>query len=173
MADKKYIIYTDGSYSDVDGLAHGGIVYINENNECYNEIHIYSERPEFTSMRNVGGEVLAAWAGITSIQNGVKELPPDTTIDIELYYDYEGVGKWITGEWQAKKVATAWYKKSVNELLGLIPKHSFYPVWVKGHDGDYYNSIADKVASWDISYCLDNNISRVCVDGLLKQYGWN
>lgn len=169
---KRYKIYTDGSYNKIDGIAHGGVVFWDEaTNKPLNRMHVLTTLNPLSSMWNVGGEILASWIAIKSVvaailQNGINE---EEIYEIELVYDYEGVGKWLTGSWKAKKPATIWYVQSVKNMLRMIPNLTITYTWVKGHDCTEGNNEADRVAAYDTSYCVRNNIPVVDVSPLVRE----
>lgn len=168
---KQYVIYTDGSFSSDDGLAHGGVVYSDYIGNVHNMIHVFSNHPDFCSMRNVGGEILAAWAAIYSITESVKANGwQDESINIKIVYDYEGVGKWLRGEWQCKKNATRWYKDAVWKCLKSLPTCTLTYQWVHGHDGEELNELADRVASYDTLWCERNGVEIIDLKPYLDQY---
>lgn len=161
---QKFEVYTDGSFGD-NGEVHGGVVY-KFNDEEYECFHVMSKKPEFVSMRNVGGEVLAAWAAITSVANAVKvknNNQMDTYV-LELVFDYKGIGEWLTGGWKTNKRATQWFVSSVREILSEVPNLSVKYIWVKGHSNTKGNHIADAVAAYDMSYCKKNDITICDMD---------
>lgn len=165
---KKYTVYTDGSFGD-DNIAHGGVVYW-DNGNTDNCVHVTSKKPEFVSMRNVGGEILAAWSAIMSIANSIKnrnELEMET-YELDLIYDYKGVGAWLTHEWKANKAATRWFVKSVEEILASVPNLKVNYIWVKGHSINTGNNVADKVAAWNLSYCTAKNIPMCSLDDVIN-----
>ena len=67
--------------------------------------------------------------------NGIKKL--------DLYYDYEGVEKWCTGAWQTNKAGTIAYKEFYNSVKPRL-NVTFHKV--KGHSGNRYNDLADRLA---------------------------
>lgn len=70
-----------------------------------------------------------------AIENGKKK--------IIIYYDYEGIEKWATKEWKAKKNLTKDYSKFYDEkskLINIKFRH------VKAHSGITYNERADELA---------------------------
>ncbi len=154
-------VYTDGSYHDLSGYkdkTYGAIFIPTLDNQ---EWSFYTTHPEYVGSRNVGGEVLAAEFAISLIcryydsLNGNKDV---TAVHIHLYYDYEGVGKWLTGEWRAKKNLTIAYKRYVNNLLKkrnikLFPHH------VTGHAGVAGNERVDSLAvsAYQSENCYDAN----------------
>ena len=87
-------------------------------------------------MRNVAGELLGALLA-TSIacKSGFSS--------VKLRYDYEGVEKWVTGEWKATNIYTKQYVNQMREKQSLI---SINFMKIRAHSGDYYNEIADNLA---------------------------
>lgn len=155
----KYVIYTDGSYNkDHPNEVHGGIC--NDSDDKSTWLHVVSYNKEFTSMWNVGGEILAAYIAILSATNMVKESNEEKmdSYELELVYDYEGVGHWLTGRWRAKKPATQWFVREVKKLLDSTPNMKLKLTWTKGHSNNDGNNNADRVADWHMSFCRTNNI---------------
>ena len=62
---------------------------------------------------------------------------------LKIYHDYEGISRWCLGEWQAAKKGTISYVSFYNKIKNKL-KVKF--VKVKGHSGDKYNELADKLA---------------------------
>lgn len=162
-----WVVYTDGSFGN-DSMCHGGVIFLNKNE--YMGVHVTCTKREFVEMRNVGGEILAAWAAINSIANMVKKLNEDQmdTYELHLVYDYKGVGEWLTGGWKTNKLATKWFAQSVNAILKEVPNLKVNYVWVKGHEDTYGNILADKVAGYDMSYVTRNNITVYDLDTVVN-----
>ena len=60
-----------------------------------------------------------------------------------IYYDYEGIAKWCTGEWKTNKEGTKAYAafyNSIKDRLNVEFRH------VKGHSGDKYNDLVVHLA---------------------------
>lgn len=168
----KVKVYTDGSYYAVDGLAHGGFVLMDFPTAGETRaMHIVSTIPQFTTMRNVGGEILAAWYALKLLYTGLKRAEnfTENEYDIELVYDYEGVGKWVSGEWRANKQATKWYRDWMQRMQHVYPNVHVKFMWTKGHAGTLGNELADAVACYDTSYCVQNNIPVEDVTPLLRE----
>lgn len=165
---KSYTVYTDGSFGDTNEV-HGGIVYWGEDGPA-SFVHIKATKPEFVSMRNVGGEILAAWAAIMSIANKVKNANESEMeyYKLNLVYDYKGVGEWLTGGWKTNKVATQWFVKSVKEILSAVPNLKVNYVWVKGHASTEGNHYADLVANYNMEYSKRNNIPICNLDEVVQ-----
>ncbi len=128
------VAYVDGSYNIQTGQFSFGVVLFLDGAE-----HTFSQcfsDPELASMRNVAGEIKGAERAMQyCLDNGIKSL--------EIYYDYEGIEKWCTGEWKTNKEGTIAYKRFYDEIAKSV-RVSFNKV--KGHSGDKYNDMADRLA---------------------------
>lgn len=92
--------------------------------------------PDLASMRNVAGEIKGAEAAMQfALDHQISE--------IAIYHDYAGIAAWCTGAWLAKKTGTQAYKRFYDEATKKITVHF---IKVKGHSGDMYNDLADKLA---------------------------
>lgn len=132
--DNTAVAYVDGSYNIQTGQFSFGVVMFHNGAE-----HTFSQAfsdPSLASMRNVAGEIKGAEKAMRYCEeNGIENL--------DLYYDYEGIEKWCTGEWKANKEGTIAYKRFYDEISKKISV-SFNKV--KGHSGDKYNDMADRLA---------------------------
>ena len=70
-----------------------------------------------------------------TIKNGFEE--------VTIVYDYQGIESWALGTWKRNKELTQNYNKIMQENMKKI-KIRFLKV--KGHSGDKYNDIVDKLA---------------------------
>ena len=59
------------------------------------------------------------------------------------YHDYEGISKWCEGQWEAKKEGTRAYREFYRQASEKV-KITFRKV--KGHSGDRWNDLADRLA---------------------------
>lgn len=88
------IAYVDGSYDILtNSFSYGMVLFIDGQ-----EVH-FSEKfseSDLSEMNNVAGEIKGAEA---AIQYCLDHDIPGVTI----YHDYEGIARWCTGEWKAKK----------------------------------------------------------------------
>lgn len=128
------VAYVDGSYDLKTKRFSCGVVMFHEGDE-----HHLSESfddAELAEMRNVAGEIKGAEKAMQyCLERDIKSL--------NIYHDYEGVAKWCTGEWQAKKTGTKAYKTFYNIASEKI---QIQFIKVKGHSGDKYNELADQLA---------------------------
>lgn len=89
--------------------------------------------------RNIVGEVLGCLAGLQLCgMLGYKR--------INIYHDYEGLGRWVSGAFQAKSEIAIRYLNTYNQIVqkyGLACR--FFTV--SGHSGIRGNEIADKLST--------------------------
>ena len=128
------VAYVDGSYNIATGEFSYGVVMLYDGQE-----HTFSKcfsDPELASMRNVAGEIKGAEAAMEYAYNhGMKSLT--------IYHDYEGIAKWPLKLWAANKEGTKAYQEYYNNIKEYV---DIKFVKVKGHSGDKYNDMADKLA---------------------------
>lgn len=128
------VAYVDGSYhTGTKAFSCGAVLFLNGE-----ELHFSQSftDPQLAEMRNVAGEIKGAELILTyCMEHGI----PAVTI----YHDYEGVAKWATGEWKANKPGTIAYRSF---CARAAEKLCFRFVKVKGHSGDPYNDLADRLA---------------------------
>ena len=126
--------YVDGSYNVATGEFSYGVVMFHNGQE-----HTFSKSfadSELATMRNVAGEIKGAEAAMEyAYQNGMKSLT--------IYHDYEGIAKWPLRDWAANKEGTKAYQDFYDNIKKYV---DIKFVKVKGHSGDKYNDLADKLA---------------------------
>lgn len=128
------VAYVDGSYNVATGEYSYGAVISYQGLE-----YEFSEKGQDMSladMRNVAGEILGARKMMEfCINHQIEKL--------ELYYDYEGIEKWCTGAWQAKKPGTIAYKQAYDSM-----KDRLYVEFhkVAAHTGVELNERVDQLA---------------------------
>lgn len=131
--------YVDGSYDSSSGdFSYGMVIIQNNKEQSFYKCFSYSLNSQFALMRNVAGEIEGAAAAMKyCIDHSIAEL--------YLYFDYEGIEKWCTGEWKTNKPGTIAYKKYYDSIKDHVKIHFCK---VKGHSGDKYNERADKLAKY-------------------------
>lgn len=126
--------YVDGSYNvKTKEYSYGAVIFHNGKTLCFKEKF---DDAENAGMRNVAGEINGAMRAMRfCVENSVDVL--------DLYYDYAGIENWCTGAWKATKVGTTAYKAYYDSIKNVL-RVRFHKV--KGHSGDKYNDMADKLA---------------------------
>ncbi len=128
------VAYVDGSYDVTTGsFSYGMVMFHDGKEEHFSKKY---ENNDLASMRNVAGEIEGARAAMQyCLDKGIKSLT--------VYHDYIGIAAWCTGEWKAKQEGTMDYALFYR-MASLHVDIRFQKV--KGHSGDTYNELADKLA---------------------------
>lgn len=133
-AETEAVAYVDGSYDASTGSYSYGMVLFHGGEEKH-----FSEKfenSELATMRNVAGEIEGARAAMAyCLENHIS--------GVTIYHDYMGIAAWCNGDWKAKQPGTisyAEYYRKASQKMKIIFKK------VKGHSGDTYNEMADKLA---------------------------
>lgn len=134
ISDCEAIAYCDGSFNISDSrFSYGVVIFLNGEKYAFSE-SFFDE--ELSKMRNVAGEIKGAEKVFSfCIENNIKS--------VELFYDYEGIEKWCTGEWKRNKEGTQQFYNNYLEISKLVDVKF---TKVKGHSGNKYNDEADKLA---------------------------
>jgi len=128
------VAYVDGSYdAEANAFSYGMVLFYN--GQEYHFSNKYTDS-ELAQMHNVAGEIKGSEAAMRyCLEHHIES--------ITIYHDYEGIAKWCSGEWQARKAGTIAYANFYKEASAEVRIHF---VKVKGHSGDKYNDLADKLA---------------------------
>ena len=128
------IAYVDGSFNVATGEFSYGVVMFHNGEELH--FNQFFNDKELASMRNVAGEIKGAEAAMQyAYDNQMKELT--------IYHDYEGISRWPLREWKANKSGTIAYQNFYDKISKNV---NIKFVKVKGHSGDKYNDVADRLA---------------------------
>ena len=140
------LAFIDGSFNkDTNTYGYGGFVSITQTESI--KISGRGNDPEMASMRNVAGEILGAMAAI--------EIALEKNLNkIDIYYDYEGIAKWASGEWKRNNPYTANYHDFIKKHEKEI-KIKF--IKVEAHTGIPGNELADKIAKRAVGLLPEEN----------------
>lgn len=170
----KMNVFTDGSdlgkHNNSDNLRYGVVAAINENTvfKISGRIDLVEFEQKYQCRAsNPYAELYAIYSFVRSVQQN----PNIKNVMFTIYSDYEGVQKWINGEWKAKKPYIRQLVWAIYRIYDMLRKDSrnvlFYYKWVKGHQTeDCYlkrmNDLADTVARDENCY---NEIHRLFARG--------
>ena len=134
---KGYLVaFTDGSYDEELNRYSYGVAFIlpdgTEESICG-----YGSNKDYIDSKNIIGEIFGVinafdWA----ISNGYEK--------IKIYHDYEGLSKWLTGEWTAKAKVSQMFVRLFKSKFEDFLQVKF--VIVPGHSNVIYNEKADQIA---------------------------
>lgn len=135
--DEGYAVaFSDGSFDEKLNRYSYGVVCIDRDmNET--ELYNFGNNPKYIDTKNIIGEILGVFNALDwAITNGYDK--------IKLFYDYEGLEKWATKEWNAKSETAKMYVYMLENNYKDLIKIEFMKV--KGHSNNKYNEKADQLA---------------------------
>lgn len=148
-AKETYISHTAYPYAYVDGsyfqgiYGFGGFLKLSDEEEVV--LQGSGDHPDLAKMHNVAGELLGCI-------KAVKEAEKRKIAELSVFYDYQGIESWVTGDWAAKQAGTQKYRDFMN---GTSVKLHF--IKVKGHTGVEGNERADSLAKEAVSKKISFN----------------
>lgn len=151
------LAYVDGSYDDTLKKYAFGCVFILADGHIYTQ-YGNGDNEQSLQHRNVTGEMLGAMYAVkTAMLNGFQK--------VELCYDYQGIEKWVTGEWRSKTELTQKYARAMREW-GTKIHISFTKV--AAHTNVKYNELADRMAKQGLRE--GNGVPKVCRLEEMEEY---
>lgn len=127
--------YVDGSYEDSIKKYAFGCVFLLPDGRIFTEFG-NGDNEQSAQLRNVTGEMLGAMYAVKcAMANGFSE--------IEIRYDYQGIEKWVTGDWKAKTELTQKYAAAMQSWGKKVRIHF---TKVPAHSNVKFNELADKLA---------------------------
>lgn len=138
LGEDEVIAFVDGSYSSTEEKSGFGVIIIDNRGIQTPLYKSFTKKlsADFLELRNVAAE-------LEGVKEAIKWAIAYNKTKIKIYYDYEGIGKWADGSWQAKKDITRQYVAFLREKRVLI---AIEFCKVPAHSGIEYNEIADKLA---------------------------
>lgn len=129
------LAYVDGSYEDSLKKYAFGCVFLLPDGHIYVQ-YGNGDREQSLQHRNVTGEMLGAMYAVKiAMVNGFR--------GVEIRYDYQGIEKWVTGEWRSKTELTQKYTQAMRDWSRSI-EIKFRKV--EAHANIRYNELADRLA---------------------------
>ena len=129
------VIYVDGSFSLEKENYSYGFIAIDNGEEVFEDCGVGNDK-DSALLRNVAGDVLGSLKATEfAINKGYEK--------VTIVYDYKGVECLALGTWKRNKELTQLYHEKMQDNMKKIDIRF---VKVKGHSGDKYNDIADKLA---------------------------
>ena len=138
----EYYVYTDGSYSESIYAWAFAVVYAGE---VIHQDYGVGTDEDASKTRNIAGELTAVMrACIWCKGKGLK--------NIILRHDLQGAATWARGEWKRNNMVTEKYYEFMQKYVkvGFIRFEH-----VRGHTGEQYNELVDKLAKKAITEHLE------------------
>lgn len=138
----EYYVYTDGSYSDNMYAWAFAVVYAGE---VIHQDYGVGTDEEASKTRNIAGELTAVMRACIWCKNkGLK--------NIILRHDLQGSATWAKGEWKRNNAVTEKYYEFMQKYIqAKFIKFEH----VRGHTGEIYNELVDKLAKKAIKEYFD------------------
>lgn len=145
LASNELIAFVDGSFSDKlkepypKKYSYGALIISKAYGKVLEDRLFNSYKDEEgLKIQNVAGE-------LKGVMEVLKWTQTNNFNKITFYYDYEGIEKWVTGEWKAKNAITQEYVNFVKEYKEKADIEIYFE-HVKAHSGISYNEQVDKLA---------------------------
>ena len=138
-------IYVDGSFNPATNVWGGGAVLCDDTEEKVIKTLTISA-DDVNGSRQINGELESTIIALEYLMTHPDIVAEDK--EVILFHDYEGIGKWATNVWTARKPVAKSYKTRVNRiLLELRFAHKIDVKFekVKAHSGDKMNDLADRL----------------------------
>lgn len=146
---RKIIIYTDGSHKK-----HSKFNYIGFGAYCkYNDVkYELSGTCNKTLLKTYNisenakiSNPTAEFIGFAEVLHQLSKVLTSTSITLCFKIDYEGVKKWMSGEWKCKKTYIKKIKKKCDDIINKVG-FNIEIDYVPAHSNDYGNDKADELA---------------------------
>ncbi|GAA5414413.1 ribonuclease H family protein [Ureaplasma ceti] len=146
--DGYLVAFTDGSYNKELNRYGYGVQLIKSNGEEEN-ICGSGSNEKYLPEKNVAGEAFGVINALDwAISNNYDKL--------KIYHDYEGLNKWLTGEWTPKSNVAKMYTNLFESKFKALLQVEF--VKIKGHSNIVYNDKADALAKMALNDKYKNGI---------------
>lgn len=130
-------VYTDGSCLDNPGLGAMGMVFTYKG-----QVIIKYGIPSYRATTNNRMELGAVVETLKRLPDFKEE---EILIISDSNYVVRGVNEWLDG-WRKKDFVKVKNEDLWRELDSLLPKFNVTLEWVRGHNGDHFNEMADQMA---------------------------
>lgn len=138
LGENEVVAFVDGSFNAAEEKSGFGVIIIDHKGIQTPLYKAFTKQysAEFLELRNVAAE-------LEGVKEAIKWAIAYKKARIIIYHDYEGIGKWADGSWEAKKTITRQYATFLREKKALIDIEFCK---VPAHSGIEYNEMADKLA---------------------------
>ena len=151
------LAYVDGSYDDSLKKYAFGCVFLLPDGRIFTT-YGNGDNEKSLKHRNVTGEMLGAMYAVKfAMLNGFE--------GVEIRYDYQGIEKWVTGEWRTRTELTSEYAAYMRKWGQQIQLRF---TKVAAHTNVCYNELADKMAKTGLK--KGNGVPKVCKIEDMEEY---
>lgn len=146
----EYVIYTDGCAEPNPGRGGWGYIILAKDSQ---KDPLAQNCGGFSYTTNNRMEIYAVLAALRAVKHKSK-----ITIVSDSEYVVNTINGWLKG-WVNKRFSK---KKNVDlwkQIWILMGFHSVSARWVRGHNGDYYNNIADRLANTGTKGAIEEDVA--------------
>lgn len=138
LGENEVVAFVDGSYDVTEEKSAFGTIIFSQggNKDILYRAFTKQLGEEFISLRNVAAE-------LEGVKEAISWALQYNKIKITIYYDYEGIEKWATGQWKANKAIPREYVQFIQEKRKVLQIEF---IKVPAHTGVKYNEEADSIA---------------------------
>lgn len=133
---EELVIFVDGSF-DAKRQQYGYAFVVVQNGKVLKQKFGGAANPKYLSSGQVAGET-------TAVLQALSWLSYHKYTHATIVYDYQGLEKWITGEWKAKQMVGLDYKSLFQSYADSGIKIHFQKI--KSHSQNEFNDLADSLA---------------------------
>lgn len=142
--EKQLSIYVDGSYDKKTNKSSYGVVII-DSKKIISKFGGVSPKNNFSG-NNVVGEVFGV---LMALDWCIKHK---ITNQINIFFDYIGLEKWLKDDWKTKSDIANFYKTNALTKIKKLKNVNF--IKVKAHSNDEYNDLADFMAKKSLGLAI-------------------
>lgn len=150
---RQFKLYTDGSHfknEDGSGRLGVGAILVNAGGSVVDSLSMEVDRQIFRERyqtSDVSNPTMEMYAVLVALRRFNSKLQFGD--QVEVFADYQGVMYWMYHKWRINKSYIAMIRDDI-EAEGKSQKLELRYQWVRGHNGDYYNELVDKLAKGEI-----------------------
>lgn len=133
------IAFTDGSYSNNLQKGAYGIILIDNESELQLIKSFNKDKLKNKELLKLHSVAFECEAVIRAIQEAIYKKKRN----IYIFYDYEGITKWLNYEWRTQ---SSYAENFLDKMMAYKKQINIIFIKVKSHNGIFYNELADKLA---------------------------
>lgn len=133
------VAFTDGSYSNKLYKGGYGVILIDNQSETHLIKSFNKDKLQGKELLKLHSVALECEAVIRAVQEAIYKQKDN----IFIFYDYEGIVKWLNYEWN---IQSSYIDMFFDKMMLYKDQINIFFIKVKSHNGIMYNELADKLA---------------------------
>lgn len=151
---RQFKIYTDGSHFKAEGGNAGrlgvGAILVGSGGNVIDSLSMEVDRSVIRELYNtsdVSNPTMEMYAVLMALRKFNKHLQFND--EVEILADYQGVMYWMYHKWRINKDYIYMIREDIESEIRNQKLNAKFQ-WVKGHNGDEFNELVDKLAKGEI-----------------------